>query len=66
VQALGAGKHVTTEVPLCYTLDECWKLVLAVERSGCFFQLAEQVRYWGFIQAWKQIVAAGQWARLLC
>ncbi|HVF11215.1 MAG TPA: Gfo/Idh/MocA family oxidoreductase [Abditibacteriaceae bacterium] len=60
VQAMQAGKHVTTEVPACYTLEDCWKLVLAVERSGCIYQLAEQVRYWGFIQAWKKVVASGE------
>lgn len=65
VQAMEAGKHVTTEVPACNTLDDCWKLVLAVERSGRIYQLAEQTRYWGFIQAWKKIVAAGQLGKIL-
>jgi len=65
VQAMQSGKHVTTEVPACYTLEDCWKLVLAVERSGCVYQLAEQVRYWGFIQAWRKVVASGQLGKML-
>ena len=65
VQAMEAGKHVTTEVPACNTLEDCWKLVLAVERTGCVYQLAEQVRYAGFIQAWKKLVAEGQLGKIL-
>ena len=65
VQAMEAGKHVTTEVPACNTLEDCWKLVLAVERTGCIYQLAEQMRYAGFILAWKKIVATGQLGKIL-
>jgi predicted dehydrogenase len=65
VQAMEAGKHVTTEVPACYTLEDCWRLVLAVERTGRIYQLAEQTRYWGFIQAWKKIVANGGLGKML-
>ena len=60
-QALDAGKHVVCEVPLCYSIEGCWKVVLAVEKSGGLkFMMAEQIRYLALMQAWKKIVAAGE------
>lgn len=34
VAAMTHGKHAATEVPAAVTLDECWQLVEAAERSG--------------------------------
>ena len=34
IAALGAGKHVLSEVTASYTLEEGWDLISAVERSG--------------------------------
>lgn len=62
--ALEAGKHVNSEVPAAHTLEDCWRIVLAAERSGKVYQLAEQTRYWGFVDAWRQIVAEGQIGRV--
>jgi predicted dehydrogenase len=59
-QALAAGKHVNAEVPAAHTLEDCWRIVVAQERSGCVYQLAEQTRYWGFVEAWRTLVASGQ------
>ena len=59
-QALEAGKHVNAEVPAAHTIEDCWRIVLAVERTGLVYQLAEQTRYWGFVEAWRQLVAAGR------
>src|SRR3712207_6247644 len=42
VRALEAGKHVLCEVPLALTLEDCWRVVLAAERSGRTFAMAEQ------------------------
>jgi len=55
-RCLEAGKHVIAEVPLCYTIEECWRIVLAAEKSGLKFQLGEQVRFSAWAQAWKQMV----------
>lgn len=65
VQAMEAGKHVTTEVPACYTIEDCWRLVLTVEHTGMKYQLAEQTRYWGFIQAWRKLVQLGILGKIL-
>ena len=59
-QALAAGKHVSAEVPAAHTIADCWRIVVAAERSGCVYALGEQTRYWGWIQAWRDVVASGQ------
>lgn len=62
--ALEAGKHVNSEVPAAHTMEDCWRIVVAAERSGKVYQLAEQTRYWGFVDAWRQIVSEGQIGRV--
>jgi predicted dehydrogenase len=59
-QALEAGKHVNAEVPAAHTLEDCWRIVTAVERTGRVYQLAEQTRYWGFVDAWRDLVRSGR------
>jgi len=63
-QALEAGKHVHSEVPAAHTLEDCWRIVLAVERTGLVYQLGEQTRYWGFVEAWRDLVASGRLGRI--
>jgi predicted dehydrogenase len=57
--ALEAGKHCHQEVPAAHSLDDCRRLVLAQERSGKVYLSAEQARYAGFVQAWRDMVGAG-------
>lgn len=64
-EALDAGKHTMCEVPLCYKMEDCWRIVLKVERSGLKFQMAEQTRYWPFVTAWKDMVAEGRLGKIL-
>jgi predicted dehydrogenase len=45
VEALQAGKHVLSEVIAATTLEECWQLVEAVERSEHVYMLAENYCY---------------------
>lgn len=59
-QGLEAGKHVNMEVPGAHTLEDCWRIVAAQEKSGLVFQLAEQCRYAGYIEAWQRMVTAGE------
>src|SRR6266542_1673036 len=62
-QALEAGKHVNAEVPAAHTMEDCWRIVTAVERTGRVYQSAEQTRYWGFVDAWRDLVARGDLGR---
>ena len=45
IAALQAGKHVISEVIASATLEECWQLVEAVERSGLVYMFAENYCY---------------------
>ncbi|MSS73068.1 MAG: Gfo/Idh/MocA family oxidoreductase [Candidatus Latescibacteria bacterium] len=62
--ALEAGKHVHMEVPGAHRMEDCWRIVAAQERSGKVFQLAEQVRHAGFVEAWRRLVAEGRLGRI--
>ena len=64
-QALEAGKHVNSEVPAAHTIEDCWRIVLAAERTGLVYHLAEQTRYWGFVEAWRKLVSEGAIGRVL-
>jgi predicted dehydrogenase len=59
VRALEAGKHVICDVPLSLNLDECWNVVLTVERTGLKLALAEQVSYAPFVHGWKRLIDEG-------
>jgi predicted dehydrogenase len=59
-EALEAGKHVHAEVPAAHSIEDCWRIVLAAERSGLVYALAEQTRYWGFVEAWRELRASGK------
>ena len=59
-EAMRTGRHVCTEVPAAFSIDQCWNLVKTVEKTGCKYQLMEQARYWGFIETWKQMHDRGE------
>ena len=58
--ALEAGKHVNAEVPAAHTMEDCWRIVVATERSGLVYQLAEQQRYAGYFGGWQKLVKEGK------
>ena len=45
LDAMSAGKHALIEVPAAVTLDECWQLVEAHERTGLHCTMMENVCY---------------------
>ena len=63
-EALEAGKHVNSEVPGAYRMEECWRIVTNVERTGLVYSLAEQTRFWGFVDGWKRLVDDGRLGRI--
>ena len=65
VRALEAGKHVICEVPLAYSLEDCWRIVLAVERTGRTLALAEQGSYAPFTLAWRRLLDEGLLGRII-
>ena len=64
VDAMHKGLHVMTEVPTAYTIDQCWKLVDAVKKTGCKYTIAEQTRYWNFIKEWRKMNANGEFGKI--
>ncbi len=57
--AMESGCHAMVEVPLCTSIEDCWRVVTTAERTGKVFLLMEQVRFSGYIRAWRRIVDAG-------
>jgi predicted dehydrogenase len=45
VYAMNAGKHVGSETPAAYTIEDCWKLVETKERTGRRYMLLENYPY---------------------
>ncbi len=43
--AMNSGKHAATEVPAAVTLDECWSLVEASEKTGKYCVILENCCY---------------------
>ena len=64
-QALEAGKHVSSEVPAAHSIEDCWRIVLAAERTDRVYLLAEQARYFGFVEAWRALVEEGKLGKVV-
>lgn len=45
IHAMEAGKHVGSETPSAYTLEECWALVETKEKTGRRYMLLENYPY---------------------
>lgn len=45
VAAMENGKHAATEVPMAYTVDDCWKLVEMSEKAGLHCIMMENCCY---------------------
>ena len=64
VEALEAGMHVLSEVTAAASMEECYRLVDAVERSGCKYMMAENYCYIKENVLLKQLIAAGKLGEL--
>ena len=65
VAALEAGKYVGTEVCGGFSLDECWELVHAHERTGKHLMFLENVCYRRDVMAVLQMVREGLFGELM-
>jgi len=63
VEALDGGKHVLSEVPAAWSLEEAEELARAVEQSGLKYMFAENMCYFAYIQTYEELVKAGQIGR---
>jgi predicted dehydrogenase len=60
VQALEAGKHVLCEVTAANTVEDCFRIVEAVERTGLTYMMAENTVYFHFFQEWNRLAQNGK------
>lgn len=59
IAALQAGKHVLSEVPAVWSLDEGRRLAEAVQASDRKYMFAENMNYMAFVQSFDHLVKTG-------
>lgn len=64
IAALEAGKHVLSEVTACYTLEDGWDLIAAVERTGLTYMMAENYCYVAAVLQVQNMVEQGVFGEL--
>ena len=60
VAALGAGKAVLCEKPMGTTVEDCDRIVEAVQRTGRFFAVAMQNRYSHWARTTAELIHSGE------
>lgn len=63
LKALEAGMHVLVEVPAATTVEDCWRLIEEVERSGRTFMMAENYCYTRPNMLVRHMVEQGEFGR---
>lgn len=53
IDALEADKHVLCEVTAATTVEDCFRIIKAVERTGKIYMMAENTVYFHFLHEWK-------------
>lgn len=65
IKALRAGKHVLSEVPAAYTLEEAFELVRTVEETGKIYMLAENYCFMRDVLMVQNMVDQGVFGELI-
>jgi predicted dehydrogenase len=65
IEALRAGKHVLSEVPACYTLEECRELVATVRATGKTYMMAENYCYMREVMMVGEMVRRGVFGQII-
>ena len=60
VASLRAGKHVLSEVPAVFGIDEGRELVKAVRETGLKYSFAENMCYFPYVLHYRQLLEEGQ------
>lgn len=64
VAAAKAGKHVIVEKPIALTLDECDRMIEAVERAGVKFIVGHTASYNPGVRRMRELIVSGEFGRL--
>lgn len=59
IQALEAGKHVLSEIPMATTIEECQQIIDITERTGLKYQMGNQVRHAHCLQDIHRFISRG-------
>jgi predicted dehydrogenase len=59
IQALEAGKHVLSEIPMATTIAECQAIIDITDRTGLKYQMGNQVRYAHCLQDVQRLIRGG-------
>lgn len=62
--AAEAGKHILCQKPLALSLEDCDRVIAAVQRTGIKFQMAYQMRHDPSNQKIKELVSSGTLGRI--
>lgn len=65
IESLEAGKHVLSEVPMSFSMEDIWRIIVTVERTGLKYVLGEAARYHPFINRWKQLRESGALGKII-
>ncbi len=60
-----AGKHVFVEKPICNTLDEADRMIVACAKAGVVLAVGHQMRRCGVYRKWKEILTNGELGEVL-
>jgi predicted dehydrogenase len=61
VRALEAGKHVLSEIPMAYTLDEIQHIIALSERVGLQYMMGNECRWLPALETLKHKAHEGYW-----
>lgn len=65
IQAMEAGKHVLSEIPVVYSFDHIKQLRACVEsHPEVKYFCGENCCYWSFVEAWKDMHESGQFGEI--
>jgi len=64
IQAMEAGKHVLSEIPAAYGMAELERLVALEERTGRVYAMGNEVRWFPYLEAAKQMAVDGYWGEI--
>jgi predicted dehydrogenase len=59
IQALEAGKHVLSEIPMATSIEECRQIIDITDRTGLKYHMGNQVRYAHCLQDVHALIRAG-------
>lgn len=65
IEALAHGKHIMSEVPAAYSLEQARDLAAAVEKSGLKYMFAENVCYYAWVDAYRQMIQRGDLGEII-